>query len=365
MQQHPIPQNVTGYKFHLVGDMTLKQFSELAFGIILAWIIFSSNMIFPLKWTLGPLAGLFGFALAFLPIEDRPLDKWIINFVKSIYSPTQFIYKALPKKLDIFSAPKTAEESQTSFQDQSNQLQDYLKTLPQSPATIFDQSEKKYLDYIKNLFGALGSPPPTSTDPKEIEITPVVKSPIKGVRVRKLHHPQMCRLPQATAPIKKIKTSAMPAKTPVKTTPPINSSGANALETTKKSKIKSTTINSSKVNIPESNKPLQNLPSKYQAASFTNDIIMPAGPEKPNLISGITIDKTGKIIPSVIIEIRDSQGLPVRALKANKLGQFFIATPLQDGVYEIAPEHPDQSFDIIKLEAKGEIIPPIKIQASK
>ncbi|HCQ92587.1 TPA: hypothetical protein DIU13_01240 [Candidatus Beckwithbacteria bacterium] len=63
------------------------------------------------------------------------------------------------------------------------------------------------------------------------------------------------------------------------------------------------------------------------------------------------------------MEIKDNQGHPVRALKSNKLGQFFIATPLPDGIYQIEADHPDHAFAIIKLEAKGEVIPPLKIQA--
>ncbi|MFH2062265.1 MAG: PrgI family protein, partial [Candidatus Beckwithbacteria bacterium] len=195
MQQHPIPQNITAYKFRLVGDMTLKQFLELAFGLVSAWLIFNSNLVFIFKWTLGPILALFGFALAFMPVEDRPLDQWIINFIKSIYSPTQFIYKASPKTLDIFSLTKPIPENQLEPQLNPNQLQDYLNTLPQSPETIFDQSEKKYLNYIKNLFGILGSSPTVQSKSSQLEIIPRAKSNVKGIRIRKLHHPKMCLLP--------------------------------------------------------------------------------------------------------------------------------------------------------------------------
>ncbi|EKD47460.1 MAG: hypothetical protein ACD_66C00049G0001, partial [uncultured bacterium] len=27
MEQHPVPQNVTGFQFKLIGDITLKQFA--------------------------------------------------------------------------------------------------------------------------------------------------------------------------------------------------------------------------------------------------------------------------------------------------------------------------------------------------
>ena len=104
-------------------------------------------------------------------------------------------------------------------------------------------------------------------------------------------------------------------------------------------------------------------PTTEVGPAFASDVIFPHPPDKPNLIAGITLDKAGKILSGVIVEIRDKQNLPVRAFKSNKLGQFFIATPLSDGIYQIQAEQDNQKFAIIKLEAKGEIIPPLKIQA--
>ncbi|KKR52786.1 MAG: hypothetical protein UT88_C0021G0001, partial [Candidatus Woesebacteria bacterium GW2011_GWD2_40_19] len=38
MEQHPIPQNISSYQFRLVGDMTLKQFFQLAGGFLVGLI---------------------------------------------------------------------------------------------------------------------------------------------------------------------------------------------------------------------------------------------------------------------------------------------------------------------------------------
>jgi len=51
--------------------------------------------VFPiplLNILLGIATGAIGFAFAFLPINDRPMDVWIINFIKSLTSPTQYFY---------------------------------------------------------------------------------------------------------------------------------------------------------------------------------------------------------------------------------------------------------------------------------
>lgn len=367
MQQHPIPQHVTGYKFHLIGDMTLKQFLELAAGIVTAWIIFSSNINFLIKWTLGPLTAFLGFALAFIPLEDRPLDQWIINFFKAIYKPTQFIFQAKPKKLAIFTQTQTKPQADQVDLPPPHQLEDYLQTLPATPASTFDQAESKYLDHISNLFGALGVPAKKILT-KKLPDTPIIKSPVKGVRVRKLMKPQMCLLPHAAiykAPVE-TKQASMPSKVIKAST---NGLGANAVP--KPTKIKSTPTNSGLANAKSTAKSLTDpAPAcpvntgRMQEPTFAKDVILPQTPDKPNLLAGITLDKAGKIIGSVILEIRDSKNHPVRALKSNKLGQFFISTPLPDGIYQIQAEHSDHRFAIMKLEAKNEVIPPLKIQAN-
>ena len=96
------------------------------------------------------------------------------------------------------------------------------------------------------------------------------------------------------------------------------------------------------------------------AAKFSN-IAIPAAPSMPNLLSGFAHDPQGKIVEAAILEIRDAAGNPVRAFKTNKLGQFRSATPLPNGLYEIETEKEGYRFDIIKVELKGEIVPPIEI----
>lgn len=351
MEQHPIPGAITTYKFKLVGDMTLKQFLELAFGVVTAWIIFNSGLNFFFKWTLGPFFGFFGFALAFVPIEDRPLDQWIINFFKAIYSPTQFIYRVKPKPLAMFGpVKKMAGNQPLTVKQNQGQLADFLESLPASAFSAFDQAEARYLEHISNLFSALGNKivPLTS----RIMPTPLpARSGVRGVRVRQLSQPQMCLLPRAV----------------VFQTPEESRQAAMPMVKSQTPSTKSETISKPKIQNVKTPTPVPLPPqpkNQTTAPTYATDIVLPQKPEKPNLIAGITLGKDGKIIPGVILEIRDNQGFPVRALKSNKLGQFFIATPLPDGIYEVSAEHEGHKFAIIKLEAKNEIIPPLKIQAA-
>ena len=39
--EHPIPQQISAYHFRLVGDMTLKQFFQVAAGALISLVLFS------------------------------------------------------------------------------------------------------------------------------------------------------------------------------------------------------------------------------------------------------------------------------------------------------------------------------------
>jgi len=86
MDQHPVPQQISSYQFRLVGDMTLKQFLELAGGALVGLLFYASSLPGIIKWPLIIISVLFGAALAFLPLEDRPLEIWVLAFFVSISS---------------------------------------------------------------------------------------------------------------------------------------------------------------------------------------------------------------------------------------------------------------------------------------
>jgi len=93
MEQHLIPQNVTTFQFRLIGDMTLKQFGYLAGGGILAYIAYKLPLPFFFTWPLTALFAFGGIGFAFVPVEERPMDVWFLSFIKSVYSPTQYVWQ--------------------------------------------------------------------------------------------------------------------------------------------------------------------------------------------------------------------------------------------------------------------------------
>ena len=96
MEQHSIPQDVTGFQFKLIGTMTVKQFGYVAVGVILAaisWYLPVQGLwLFITRGIFVPLFGLSGVVIAFVPIEGRPVDVMAKNFLRSLMSPNQYIY---------------------------------------------------------------------------------------------------------------------------------------------------------------------------------------------------------------------------------------------------------------------------------
>ena len=139
MEQHPIPQQISSYEFKLVGEMTLKQFGKAAGGIILALIVNSSHLVFFIKWPLVFVFAAGGLALAFVPYQDRPLETWLLAFIKSIYNPTIYIYKkrAMKNWLDVdlsrnlaqIKAEEKEEEEKRPVKERAK-VKEFIESLP-------------------------------------------------------------------------------------------------------------------------------------------------------------------------------------------------------------------------------------------
>lgn len=314
IQQHPVPQHIASYEFRLIGEMTLKQFGWLASGTVMALIIYGLPIPAFFKWPLVTLVAFAGFAFAFLSMGERPLHIWIFAFFKAVFSPTLFIWEKKAQKPEILTIPvKAPSVAKVPIPPADKaKLAEYLRTLPsgKTPSQI-EKNEEKFLQQISQLFQTTLIPVPSR---------PTFQAP---------PIPRVARLPRE--PIKPIKKVVLPKpkKVVLKFKPP------------KSTKPKPT---------PVPAKPGSHLP-------------FPEPPTRPNMLVGMVLDKNGEMIEGAILEIRNSQGMPVRALRTNKLGQFMIATPLPNDIYEIEIEKEGHGFDIIKLETKGEIIEPIEIKA--
>ncbi len=84
----------------------------------------------------------------------------------------------------------------------------------------------------------------------------------------------------------------------------------------------------------------------------------PTVPERkiPNIVSGVVRDKEGKLLENVVVIIKDQDGDPIRALKTNRLGQFAISAPLENGEYTVEVSSRGRYFDIMKVTTDGSVL---------
>ncbi len=137
MDQHPIPRQITTFEFKLIGFLTIKQFIYLLVFFGLGFVFFLITPIPFLNYLVGIAVGAIGLALAFLPINDRPLDVWIKNLVKRLTSPTQYTYKKENKPPEILLNLSYSSSSQivANHLDAQRKLNNYLlsRNQPSSP----------------------------------------------------------------------------------------------------------------------------------------------------------------------------------------------------------------------------------------
>jgi len=142
--------------------MTLVQFGYLAVGVALGYLFFK---ILPLptavNFGVGMLFAGGGAALAFVPIQGRPLDVWLRAFIKSVYSPTQYFWRKDNAPPIFFTQSflkrKTKETSLLQkHQEAKEKLNTYLQSLKPVEYEVLDEAEKKALSKISPLFAQKG-----------------------------------------------------------------------------------------------------------------------------------------------------------------------------------------------------------------
>lgn len=344
MEAHPVPKNVSSFEFHLVGDMTLKQFTYLASGLAVAYLafVFFAKPLPVIAWPLIVLSSGIGAAFAFIPISQRPLDHWLLAYLKAIFSPTKYSF-AKSKRLE---SPQVYENRLNFYLSSLNQTpipQIPVATLPQ-PAPVAPQP----IQHAAQPQREEALPKPTQTpSSRELE---------KTVELAKEAQVIQTQIIQSEQQLSQIKAEAAKPGTDVQEfTQKFQRVLAN-LQTLNKQATEISHNLAMLAKTPTTPKPrVKTEPVKnIQTMSLTST---------PNVINGIVTDAQGNYMENAIIVAHDKQGLPVRALKSNKLGQFIAATPLSNGIYILSTEKESLSFNSVEVELKNEILKPIVISA--
>lgn len=348
MEQHPIPQNVSSYQFKLVGDMTLKQFFQLAGGFVVALIFYSAPIIGIIKWPFVIVSAILGVALAFLPLEERPLEKWIFAFFRAIYAPTEFMWKKTTTPVKFYQAEPAAV--QTPVGPQQAAINEYLTATPEGASTAkLEGGEKGFLTALTGIVSGLVT---SATGGPIQQTVPVGTQPLAAPQG------QQAPMPTAVAPAEVKKEISIPETAPIR----IERAAPAKLVVEEKAPIpQGAQITTQQVAPTIAG---EEIVSTKQAI-FSVDAAPPNPPTVPNVVVGQVVDQDRRIVEGAIMEIRDSGGRPIRALRSNKVGHFITVTPLEEGRYDVITEKEGYQFVPVTFEASGQIIPPILVQGRR
>lgn len=387
MDNHPIPQDVTGFKFKLIGSITVKQFLYLLGAGIISTIVFviptqSLLAILAIKAPIIAVFALSGLALAFVPIDGRPLDTMIMNFLLAVPRENQYIYKKRGLQLSSFEffkptalpqsapTPKVEKASQQKDDARKTMLASRMITTSYKP----DAGESQFFSSVKSLFDELSiaaeekarqlrdleakkqvfTPSPkkqTSPTKSDVEIAQksqeekLIENTAKNLEemFQEVLKPQPQPPPKPPPPPPKVE--------PLKAAPaPVNP--VVHLKAQKPEEVSSTTI--SVASTPH---------VRVIDQAHSMQAGFPTLPDVANVLLGIVKDPRGKVLPNILVEVIDTNDIPVRAFKTNALGQFAAATPLKNGTYTLHLEDSQKrnEFEEIKITLKGEIFLPLEI----
>ncbi len=513
MEQHPVPQHIASFEFKLFGNLTVRQFVTLSIPLAFAALIFFSNLTVYLRFPLAIIFAGVGLFAALVPIQGRPLDKWVVLFIKAIMAPTQRIWvkdAKLPEFLDIVvSQPKSTGNNQAEpiTAGDRERLRSYLRSVPKGEVSPFDVKEQIAIERLNlSTEGAgQGKLPPaviwsnggvlanqrnmslpqiqrvtpmrmadaavqiTSGMPareedyqgKMAEALPAISENPKP-RVKISNHAKPYVLPgiekRISKPMAFIKPkvqlasetnfsieNVIPITTPGKTMrllhgvgktrarklhfgPPAGfdlnnlpirgevrfevsdqlkkrldpklfmeepveketsgldiASGDGTRGSVKEGQFANVKKFQTAVSHAHIRASVDSLSPDKATETATGDSRVrvlrdevggqtkPAGllsrasivplTNIPNVLSGLVADASGVPLEGAIVTVRDEHGVPVRALKTNKLGQFLSATPLSSGVYTLDVDGSELDFEPLRLNFAGEVLAPLSIKA--
>ena len=378
MDNHPIPQDITGFQFKLIGDMTIKQFAYLASGSVLSWIAFSLPISFFIKFPFVTIFLLFGISFAFFSVEGRSVDTMIINFIKAAFSPTKYIYQSVALGF-----------SQSTQSGQNVNFDTGIVAVKNTNQPPHDKLDKKEFDFF-NMLSQMLNPSSSQTIAAPADHSkPYIVTGFSEEKAKK-EMPEPEEIKQEEPILQTLTTESQTLEKRLEEAKKLEKKEEGGKEyeiahqkVLELEKLLNDTV-AQKQNLEQE---LINLkrqlaqrkeevyrPSIATEARQTKNVRIipkelgksagfPIAPEFPNVISGIIKDPRGNPLPNILVEVKDKEGNPVRAFKTNALGQFSASTALVNGTYTISFEDSTSAnkFDTVAFAADGNIILPIEV----
>lgn len=403
MENHPIPQDVTGFQFKLIGNMTVKQFAYLATGCVSAIILYYAPVFLLLKLIFIPLFAGSGAALAFLPIDGRPLDVMVTQLLKALISPNQYVYQKMGNHYAFTDFSISTHVNQNATHQPEKKVQEeekkkafttFLASTATQKQSDMDTRESAFLQHLFN-------PQAPAPLPLQHPTTPPVA--IDGGIIT----PQVTT--QSTAPISLEEKDKEIIDTVTKMQAELNKAKdeemhAQAAQSQAAHDHTMSLEHQLQALLKQKEQLEQELQKMHQAetsaaapqlaSTYTVEELKPPAPnatpadlayephvkklmtpaeaksrgiltpsDTPNVLLGVVHDPRGNILSNILVELTDKEGTPVRAFKTNELGQFASATALPNGVYTLTLEDPKNvaRFDTIEVIVNGDILHPLDI----
>ncbi len=399
MHDHPIPQDVTGYRFHIVGNMTLGQFGQLFLGTLLAFGVYSTNLYPIIKWPLVVLVFGLGAMAAFIPIYERPISHWITTFFSILNKPTQFFWRREPQIPEFFtfvssSAQKVVLPELDLTPLRRQKIHEYIVSAKTTTAPDDEtQQVQNYVDYVTTLFDVQPGTKvvPTPTPQEKVAQKPKLKTRLRSLRpqedaVGAIQPTSLDALVSTTSdPV--ATESTVPENTTTNTEPQSYTTSAilSAQAATQVLSTESVIVDQMEADVAQQNAPSEPVylddkiptlqtPTSQQAApeptpqastqaTFNAQLPFPSKPTVPNKLVGMVLSNLNELIDGAIVEIHTKDGSVARAVRTNALGQFFVSTPLDKGTYILTVEKAGRQFEPITIELKGKIVEPLEIRS--
>ena len=146
----------------------------VAFGVVSAVIVYYLPLNILIKILFIPLFGAGGIVIAFLPIEGRPVDVIVTNFLKAVFSPNQYVYQKVGRQFSFTNLPATKSSpviqhqatGTTASQNKRQQLQAFLHTKANHPLNRLDEKEASFLNAVSQQITLQPTMPEPPAPPK-------------------------------------------------------------------------------------------------------------------------------------------------------------------------------------------------------
>lgn len=375
---HAVPQQVLGVEFKLVGDLTLRQFFILAIFGFFAFLFFSLDIFFFLRILVSGTILLAGFLFALVPLQDQPLDQWLLAFFRAVYAPTRrvWIKSAEPMEFLVMEIPKVVRtvEQTVSPEESRRRLAALLSTFKEEKElNPLDIAENRFLTSIKTLARGIAVPalaptPAPSTPLAAGAVKPGAARPappppppvipeIKFVEVQKVERrPSLAsRINFASEPVFKVQRGReqtyFTARRNIRAGRPLGplAVAGEAVYAPVRERIIEPLL------------PAVPILPTIQAPTPTP--ISELAPTEPNVISGTVLDQRGNLLPQTLIVVKNKKGRIVRAIKTNALGKFLVS-PLPNGSYNLELPKAGAIFAKIGIELTGKLVQPLEVRPS-